>query len=75
MTDTSTNRTHDGEPSDLRILLTVPEACAVLRISRWMLYRLIQTRQLNTVKLGRRRLVPAAEVRALLDRLSQGTAA
>ena len=71
MTGTSTDRMRDGEPSDLRILLTVPEACAVLRVSRWMLYRLIQTRQLNTVKIGRRRLVPAEEVRALLARLSE----
>jgi excisionase family DNA binding protein len=43
-------------------LLTVPEACAQLRISRWSLYRLMQQRRLNTVTIGRRRLIPQAEV-------------
>jgi excisionase family DNA binding protein len=53
------------------VLLTVPEACNQLHISRWMLYRLIHTRQLTTIKLGRRRLVPQAAVTSLIDRLSQ----
>lgn len=43
-------------------LLTVPEACARLRISRWMLYRLIQANQLRTITVGRRRLVPRSAI-------------
>lgn len=53
------------DPSVVR-LLTVAEACRQLRVSRWMLYRLIQTRQLQTVKLGSRRLVPVDALNALI---------
>lgn len=42
-------------------LLTVPETCAQLRISRWTFYRLVQRKQLRTVTVGRsRRVTPAA---------------
>ena len=57
-----------SERPDNRLLLTVDEACQLLRIGRWMLYRLIQTRRLETVKIGRRRLIPADALRAFLDR-------
>ncbi|RIS61530.1 DNA-binding protein [Mycobacteroides abscessus] len=43
-------------------LLTIPEACAQLRISRWKVYELIRANTLNTVAIGRRRLVPASTV-------------
>lgn len=51
-------------------LLTVAEACAKLRISRWMLQQLINKRQLRTIKIGSRRLVPERAVTELIDRLS-----
>jgi hypothetical protein len=41
----------------------------MLRISKWSLYELIRSRQLETVKIGSRRVVPVAAVHALLDRL------
>ena len=50
-------------------LLTVPEACAELRVSRWMLYRLVQTRRLVTIKIGSRRFVPRADLHALIESL------
>ncbi len=50
-------------------LLTVPEACASLRISRWTFYRLIQRRQLETVKIGSARRVPVAAIRKFVDEL------
>lgn len=56
------------DPSNAR-LLTVSETCARLRISRWMLYELMRTRQLETVKIGRRRLVPASAIIKLVDGL------
>lgn len=47
--------------TDLR-LLTVLETCAALRVSRWTVYRLIQQKQLRTIKIGSRRLVPVDAV-------------
>lgn len=48
--------------NESRLLLTVPETCAQLRISRWSFYRLVQRRQLTTIKIGGRRLVPTASL-------------
>jgi excisionase family DNA binding protein len=45
-------------------MLTVAESCTYLRISKWTLYRLIQDKQLKSVKIGRRRLIP---MRAILE--------
>lgn len=51
-------------------LLTIDEARAELRISRWMLYkRFIHTRQLPTVKIGSRTLIPRDAVQSLIERL------
>ena len=52
-------------------VLTIQEACAALRISKWMLYQLIRSRQLVTIKIGSRRVVPATAIQALLDRLQE----
>jgi excisionase family DNA binding protein len=48
-----------SEPMDAKadarltpLLLTVPEACRRLRMSRWALYRLINQNKLRTIKLG-----------------------
>jgi excisionase family DNA binding protein len=43
-------------------VLTVDEAAARLRISKWSLYNLIRSRQIRTIKVGRRRLVPASSI-------------
>ncbi len=56
---------HSGAP----VVLTVPEACEVLRISRWTLYQLIRSRKLTTIQIGRRRLIAETAVQGLLDRL------
>jgi excisionase family DNA binding protein len=57
-----------GHPGST-VLYTVPEACQMLRISRWMLYRLIQTRRLTTIKIGSRRLIPTDEITSYIQRL------
>ncbi|MFB4284456.1 helix-turn-helix domain-containing protein [Nonomuraea sp. MTCD27] len=44
------------------LVLTVDEAAARLRVSRWTLYTLIRSNQLRSFKVGRRRLI---EVEAL----------
>jgi excisionase family DNA binding protein len=59
---------------DTTHLLTVPEAAARLRISKWMLYNLIRSRKLRTVKIGDRRLVPVAALRDFLAALEDEAA-
>ena len=48
-----------------RLAYAVPESARMLGISRRGLYRLIEDGTLRTVTLGRRRLVPAAELARL----------
>lgn len=55
-------------------LLTVTEACAQLRISRWSFYRLLHQRQLQTVTIGRRRFVAHAELHRFVAALGSGAA-
>jgi excisionase family DNA binding protein len=54
------------------LLLTIAEASQRLRVSKWMVYRLIHTRQLKTVTIGRRRFVPADSLRRFVEQLSYG---
>lgn len=53
----------DATPT--RLAYAVPESARMLGISRRGLYRLIEDGTLRTVTLGRRRLVPAAELARL----------
>ncbi len=46
----------------VRALYDVPEAMALLNLSRTQIYELIRTRRLVTVTQGRRRLVPADSI-------------
>ena len=55
-------------------LLTVPEAAQRLRISKWMLYNLIRSRKLRTVKIGSRRLVRVSAITAYLASLEDEVA-
>ncbi|TQM71283.1 excisionase family DNA binding protein [Actinomadura hallensis] len=56
------------------LVLTVDEAAERLRVSRWTLYNLIRSNQLRTVKIGRRRLVPANALAEYLDQLTEEAA-
>lgn len=47
-------------------LLTVTEACDVLRISRWHIYQLINSRRLKTIRIDRRRLVAPDDLDAFI---------
>lgn len=60
-----------GEPKSTPMLLTVPEACSRLRVSRWTLYQLIRSGQLDTIKIGSSRRVPVTAIGELVDRLRQ----
>ncbi len=50
------------------IVLTVKEACQVLRISRWTLYDLIRARSIETIKIGRSRRIPVSSVSKYIKR-------
>ena len=56
---------------DRRLLLTVPEAAAVLAIGRTTLYELVGTGQLATVRIGRAVRIPRAELEAFVSRRCQ----
>lgn len=59
--------THGGEP---RRLLSVDDVGRTLGgITRRQVYRMLDSGELESVKLGRRRLVPADAVDALINRL------
>jgi excisionase family DNA binding protein len=51
----------------VRETLTVPEVAKALGIGDTLAWRLVQTGELRTVKLGRRRLVPRSAVDDLLQ--------
>ena len=49
-------------------LLTVNEAAKELRVSRWMIYELIRTRQLKTLTIGTRRLITTDDLESFIIR-------
>ena len=50
---------HDADGTPDRLLLTVDEAARRLRIGRTLVYQLISSGELESVKVGRLRRVPA----------------
>ena len=52
-------------------LLTLKEASAALRVSSWTLFTLINQRKLDTIKIGRRRLVPVDAIAKLINELRE----
>ena len=57
------------QPDVPALLYRVDEAAVALRLSRSVLYELIRTGQLRTVKAGRRRLVPVSALAEYVDPL------
>lgn len=53
------------------ILYDVDEAADALRLSRSLLYELIRSGQLRTVKAGRRRLVPVSALAEYVESISE----
>jgi excisionase family DNA binding protein len=51
------------------ILLSVDDTCTALGVGRSLVYQLIASGELESVTLGRRRLVPARSVDDYVDRL------
>ena len=54
------------------LLLDIEEAAASLRIRRSLLYILLSRGDLRAVKIGRRRMVPRAELEEYVRRLQEG---
>ncbi len=55
-------------------LFTVQEAADWLRVSRWTVYKLIRAHQLQTIKIGRRRLVTREALRECVSLLADEAA-
>lgn len=56
-------------------LLTVPEAMALLKVSRWTLYNLIRSGELTSILVGERcRRIPATALDAYITRLCEEAA-
>lgn len=51
-----------------KMAYSVAETCAALGLGKTNCYKLIAAGEIETVKIGGRRLVPAASITALLDR-------
>ncbi|MFF0312907.1 helix-turn-helix domain-containing protein [Streptosporangium sp. NPDC004379] len=51
--------------------MTVDEAAACLRVSRWTLYCLIRSNEIRSVKIRRRRLIPVDAVAECIHNLME----
>jgi excisionase family DNA binding protein len=60
---------HAQPDMTVRLAYPIPESAHLLGISPRGVYRLIETGELRTVTLGRRRLVPAQELARLVQPL------
>jgi excisionase family DNA binding protein len=58
-------------PTAPAMLLTVPEAAQMLRISRTQLYHLINKGEVRTVKIAASRRVPVTALQEYIERLMQ----
>lgn len=65
------NQSNNMTASFAPILMTIQEASDALQISRWQLYKLINQRRLNTVKIGRRRFILPDDLHAFVTELRQ----
>jgi excisionase family DNA binding protein len=54
--------------------LTVDEVAKVLKISRWKVYELLRTRELDSFLVGRCRRIPATSVAEMVARLLRDVA-
>lgn len=53
---------------DERLAFRIDEVAELAGISRATIYRLIATGKLRTIKIGRRRLIPAAALHSLTEK-------
>ena len=60
-----------SEPNSPRVLLSVEEAAATMNVGRTTVYALIKTGELESVKVGRRRVVPADAIAQCIARVAE----
>lgn len=59
---------HTDEPqTETRFALSIEEACKSAGVGKTLIYAEIKAKRLATLKIGRRRLVPIAALRAWLN--------
>jgi excisionase family DNA binding protein len=56
-----------------RALLSVEQAAEQLSIGRTTMYALVKSGQIKSVRVGRRRLIPAPELPAFVQRITAAT--
>jgi excisionase family DNA binding protein len=57
-------------PDPVRVLYSVEEAAARLAIGRTLMFRLIRDHAIDSVRVGRLRLIPADAINAYVNRLA-----
>ena len=57
-----------------RALLSIPEFCKIASVGRSTVYEEMSGGRLRSVQVGRRRLIPAAEVRRWLETIAKAGA-
>jgi excisionase family DNA binding protein len=67
-----TDRSSSGsDVRNLPRLVSVERAISELGIGRTLFYELVEAKTINTVKIGRRRLVPSEEIERFVSTLSK----
>ena len=59
----------DMEKSQPKFLFTITEACAAIGCGRTRLYELMNSGEIETVRMGSRRLIPYAALKNFADNL------
>lgn len=68
-TDSDTEANNIQKPQTLDELLTVQEACKILKCGPTRLYQFINSRQLVSFKMGRSRRIPRSAIDAFIKKL------
>jgi len=61
-----------ADPGQAPILHSVQETARLLNVSKWQVYALINSRQLASIKIGRRRLIPSRAINELAEAAADG---
>ena len=64
--DTQRKRQLARQMSGLAVM-TVPETAEMLKTSQWTIYKLLRERQLGSIQVGARRLIPLADFHAFIE--------